>query len=170
MAPCPDFFAEESSNCWWTSSWRTKITLHTQVREHNMSKCCTGLSLKRAFVALCNIVPVAVSRIVLPRFLPALSRGVLGELWPHAEDSADRVQRPQTDTHTQGGVPFHLRISKPSFSVTQHAFPWFSRVQTAWSAWSLLWTRARWWTSWRTKRATEKKRPTCNGWIGHWCV
>lgn len=49
-------------------------------------------------------------RIVIPRFLPALSRGVLGELRPHTEDSADWVQRPQTDTDAQGGVLFHFRI------------------------------------------------------------
>ncbi|KAI4809544.1 hypothetical protein KUCAC02_018419 [Chaenocephalus aceratus] len=50
-----------------------------------------------------------IHRIVIPRFLPALSRVVLGELRPHAQDSADRVQRPQTHSHTQGcrrsGVP-----------------------------------------------------------------
>lgn len=43
-----------------------------------------------------------VRRIIISRFLPALSWGVLGELWPHTEDSADWVQRPQADTDTQG--------------------------------------------------------------------
>lgn len=38
-----------------------------------------------------------------------MSRGVPGEFWPHAEDSADWVQRPQTDPHTQGAVLFHFK-------------------------------------------------------------
>lgn len=59
---------------------------------------------------------VTVCRIVIPRLLPALSRGVLGQLWPHAEDAADWVQRPQTDSDTQGGASFNFRVVK-SYSV-----------------------------------------------------
>ena len=53
---------------------------------------------------------VAMCRIVIPRLLPALSRGVLGQLRSHSEDPADRVQRPQTDPHTQGGALFSFQL------------------------------------------------------------
>lgn len=88
-----------------------------------------GLSSKawllRWFMVI--IFLTTVHRFVIPRFLPALSRGVLGELWPHIEDSADWVQGPQTDPHTQGGAPIPVRIpsshSAPSLSaVSSHAF------------------------------------------------
>lgn len=91
-------FAEESLNCWSSSSWKTKIILHTQVRIHIRLLC-------PRFLAQFVITVCPLCRIVIPGFLPAMSRGILGELWPHAEDSADRVQRPQTDTDTQGGLP-----------------------------------------------------------------
>lgn len=93
-------FAEESLNCWSSSSWKTKIILHTQVRIHIRLLC-------PRFLAQFVITVCPLCRIVIPGFLPAMSRGILGELWPHAEDSADRVQRPQTDTDTQGGLPLY---------------------------------------------------------------
>lgn len=45
---------------------------------------------------------MTVRRIVIPRLLPALPRGILGQFRPHLEDPADWVQRPQTDPHTKG--------------------------------------------------------------------
>ena len=45
-------------------------------------------------------------RLIVPRFLPALSRGVPGELRPHPENPADWVQGPQTDPDPQGGPQY----------------------------------------------------------------
>lgn len=100
-------FTEESSSCWWNFSWKIEIILHTQVKMDLKLKMwyrCSSKTWLTVFFVFCFLIfYVTVQRIVIPRLLPALSRGFLGQLWPHAEDSADWVQRPQTDPHTQGG-------------------------------------------------------------------
>lgn len=124
-------------------------------------------------------------RTVIPRFLPAVSGSILGEFWPHAQNSADWVQRPQTDTNTQGEVSqitsrrslvAHNLLQLP---VSPTVFPLFSRVQMGWSTCWLPWMRARWWISWRTKMAIENwgEKPLtylsvfidwhCVNWNGH---
>lgn len=107
MALC-FLFAEEFSNCWWSFSWKTKIILHTQV--HTYKILYKWIPKMWPYWFMTVTFSITVCRFVVPRVLPALSGGVLGELWPHTEDSADGVQRPQTDTHTQGELLFHFRI------------------------------------------------------------
>lgn len=113
------FFAEEFSSCWWNFSLKIRIIHHTQV--HTCLKLQNVFSLKYDFCFHhCNVLfLITVHRIVIPGFLPALSGGVLGELWPHTEDSADWVQRPQTDSHTQGWVLFSHENSQLSFITLQ---------------------------------------------------
>lgn len=61
-------------------------------------------------------------RIVIPRLLPALPGGILGEFWPDLEDPADWIQRPQTDPHTQGVSSSCLVPKIPSCKIPHKYF------------------------------------------------
>lgn len=81
---------------------------YTGAHTFKTSKCQTDF-LHCFMIVMFSITICATCRIVIPRFLPALSSSVFGELWSHTQDSADWVQRPQTHKNTQGWSPvwFH---------------------------------------------------------------